>query len=140
MEDRLLRSLAALGDAARLRLLRLVEQQELSVGELAKVLQLPQSTVSRHLKLLHDGRWIVRRSEGTASLYRMDAEALSTEGQQLWEVVRRQFGSTPTLDEDHHRLVEVLAERSPDSKAFFGRIVGEWDRLRAELFGEAFTT
>ncbi|MHC4614110.1 MAG: helix-turn-helix domain-containing protein [Planctomycetota bacterium] len=44
MESGLLRSLACLGDMARLRLLRLVEQEELSVGELARVLQLPQST------------------------------------------------------------------------------------------------
>jgi ArsR family transcriptional regulator len=50
MESGLLRSLASLGDMARLRLLRLVEQEELSVGELARVLQLPQSTVSRHLR------------------------------------------------------------------------------------------
>ncbi|MHC4430116.1 MAG: ArsR family transcriptional regulator, partial [Planctomycetota bacterium] len=51
----LLRWLAALGDLARLRLLRLLEEHELSVGELASILQLPQSTISRHLKLLHEG-------------------------------------------------------------------------------------
>ena len=62
MEPGLLRSLASLGDMARLRLLRLVEQEELSVGELAKVLQLPQSTISRHLKLLHESGEFLRES------------------------------------------------------------------------------
>ncbi len=47
----------------RLRLLRVLEREELGVGELSKILQLPQSTVSRHLKLLHDGDWIERRSD-----------------------------------------------------------------------------
>jgi ArsR family transcriptional regulator len=138
MESGLLRSLACLGDMARLRLLRLVEQEELSVGELARVLQLPQSTVSRHLKVLYESGWIGRRSEGTASLYWMDREALSRGASALWEVVGGQLGESPTLSEDDHRMAEVLAERRADSSAFFGRIVGEWDRLRRELFGESF--
>jgi ArsR family transcriptional regulator len=138
MESGLLRSLACLGDMARLRLLRLVAREELSVGELAKVLQLPQSTVSRHLKLLHEAEWIIRRSAGTASLYWMDREALDPDARALWDVVRTQLGASPALEEDDHRLAEVLAERSTDSKAFYERIVGEWDRLREELFGEAF--
>jgi ArsR family transcriptional regulator len=122
---------------ARLRLLRLVEQEELSVGELARVLQLPQSTVSRHLKVLYESKWIDRRSEGTASLYWMDGEVLSDSARALWDVVRAQLGKSPTLSEDDHRMAEVLAERRTDSSAFFGRIVGEWDRLRRELFGES---
>jgi ArsR family transcriptional regulator len=138
MESGLLRSLACLGDMARLRLLRLVEQEELSVGELARVLQLPQSTVSRHLKVLYESDWIDRRSEGTASMYWMDTEALSAGTRALWDVVRSQMGQSPTLAEDDHRMAEVLAERRTDSSAFFGRIVGEWDRFRRELFGEAF--
>ena len=122
MESGLLRSLACLGDMARLRLLRLIAQEELSVGELARVLQLPQSTVSRHLKVLYESGWIARRSEGTASLYRMDSDALSDGARALWDVVRGQLGASPTLSEDDHRMAEVLAERRTDSKAFFGRI------------------
>ena len=95
-ESGLLRWLAALGDLARLRILRLLETTELSVGELAKVLQLPQSTVSRHLKLLHDGGWIMKRTEGTASLYRMDDESLSPDAGKLWRVARSQLGSSAT--------------------------------------------
>lgn len=139
-ESGLLRSLTTLGDMVRLRLLRLVEQAELSVGELARVLQLPQSTISRHLKVLHDGGWVAKRTEGTASLYRVERETLSAHAQQLWALVRSRLVSSPTLDDDDHRMAEVLAERRTDSKAFFGRLGGEWDRLRRELFGEAFTT
>ena len=135
----LLKWLAPLSDLARLRLLRLLDREELSVGELAKVLQLPQSTVSRHLKLLHEVGWIVKRTEGTASLYRMDEFTLGPAARRLWGLVRGEVGSSATFAEEDHRLTEVLAERRTDAKAFFGRIGGDWDDLRGELFGKRFT-
>jgi ArsR family transcriptional regulator len=102
-------------------------------------LQLPQSTVSRHLKLLHEGHWVMKRAEGTASLYRLSSEGLETEARALWSLARSQLGASPTFDQDDARLAEVLAERRTDSKSFFGRVAGEWDRLRRELFGDSFT-
>lgn len=135
----LLGRLTTLSDMARLRMLRLLQQEELSVGELSRALQLPQSTVSRHLKLLHEGGWIVKRTVGTASLYRLDLQALAHDARELWQVTSTQLGSSPTLLEDDARLQEVLAERRTDSKAFFGRIGGEWDALRQSLFGSDFT-
>lgn len=135
----LLARLSALNDLGRLRVLRLLEREELSVGELARALQLPQSTVSRHLKLLSDGGWTIRRSEGTASLYRVAESALSREARALWSVAREQLRSIPTFQQDDARLAQVLAERRTDSRAFFGRVGGEWDALRRDLFGEAFT-
>jgi len=136
----LLHRLAALGDLARLRILRLLDDRELSVGELARALQLPQSTVSRHLKLLHDGRWIVKRSEGTASLYCLVQDTLDEQAGELWRLARTQLGSSVTLQEDDSRLAEVLAARREDSKTFFGRLGSEWDHLRHDLFGNQFTT
>ena len=81
--DEWLANLTQLGDLARVRLLRLVERTELGVGELATASQLPQSTVSRHLKALHDHGWIIKRSEGTASLYRLDEGSLDPDFRQL---------------------------------------------------------
>ena len=56
--------LSALAEPIRARILLLLERNELTVGELCLVLQLPQSTVSRHLKLLTDDGWLVARGEG----------------------------------------------------------------------------
>jgi SAM-dependent methyltransferase len=131
--------LATLSDLARLRILRLLDKQELSVGELAKALQLPQSTISRHLKLLHEGGWTTRRTEGTASLYQVRDSSLPPEMRDLWNLLRAQLASAATFEHDDARLAEVLAQRRIDSKAFFGQIGGEWDQLRRELFGESFT-
>ncbi|MCC5785125.1 MAG: metalloregulator ArsR/SmtB family transcription factor [Phycisphaerales bacterium] len=131
--------LGALAEPIRLRLLRLLENEELSVGEVAKVVQLPQSTVSRHLKLLADGGWVRKRAVGTASFYRVVHDDLPVEARQLWVTVRSQLGQTPELAEDDRRLAGVLAERRDDSLSFFGRLAGEWDELRSNLFGTAFT-
>lgn len=137
--------LSALGEMIRLRILRVLEREELSVGEVAKVVQLPQSTVSRHLKVLAEGGWLVRRSEGTAALYRLVLDELPEVSRTLWITVREQLGgpkgegNTPELVEDVHRLAGVIGERREDSHTFFGRVAGQWDELRTELFGPRFT-
>lgn len=137
----LLSRLSALNDPLRLRIMRILEREELSVGELARALQLPQSTVSRHLKLLHDGGWVIRRSEGTASLYRVSEPSLDPALRELWLVSRQQLQTAPapTFAQDDARLIGVLNERATDSRSFFGRVAGEWDHLRSDLFGERFT-
>ena len=136
--ERWLSWLGTLGDLARLRMLRLLEREELGVGELARALQLPQSTVSRHLKPLFEQGWVAKRAEGTQSLYRLDASALAADMRDLWRMSREHLGPSPSFEEDDARLAEVLASRRVDSRTFFGRIGGDWDALRHELFGEAF--
>jgi len=130
--------LAALGEAIRLRVLRLLETHELSVGEVARVVQLPQSTISRHLKILADGGWLEKRSHGTATFYRLTLDDLAPDHRGLWVTVRGQMGLVDEVAEDARRLKSVLAERTLDSQAFFGRIAGEWDSVRNDLFGEHF--
>lgn len=132
--------LNALSDPARLRILRVLEREELGVGELARVLQMPQSTVSRHLKLLSESGWLVRRPAGTATLYRFVGDSIDEDARQLWIVARNRLMRFRSFDDDSERLRQVLAERAAtDSRAFFGRIGGEWDALRSELFGDRFT-
>ena len=58
----------------RSRLLLLLDRHELTVSELCTITQLPQSTVSRHLKALVDGGWIASRAEGTSRLYAMSKD------------------------------------------------------------------
>src|SRR5580704_7925698 len=66
--DALLAWMECLADGTRLRLLRLLERNELGVAELCDVLQLPQSTVSRHLKVLSDQGWLRNRRQATNNL------------------------------------------------------------------------
>jgi len=136
----LLQWLDPLTDPARMRLLSLLDVQEMSVGELASSLQLPQSTVSRHLKRLFESDWVVRRSEGTAALYRRASSGLDTTARELWELARRDCEADPQCREDARRASEVIAQRRVDSRRFFGQVGGEWADLRHELFGAGLTT
>src|SRR5688572_23503478 len=129
-----------LSDATRLRLLRLLERHELGVVELCDILQLPQSTVSRHLKVLGDQKWVRSRREATTRLYRMILDELTAPARRLWLLAREQTESWATLKQDELRLTRVLRERAGDSQAFFAGAAAEWDRLRTELYGDAFTT
>jgi SAM-dependent methyltransferase len=131
--------LGALGDVTRLRLLRLLERRELGVGELAKATRLPQSTVSRHLKVLFDAALLQKRSEGTATMYALPADGVDLDARAVWSLTRERLGMSPEFDEDDARLAEVLSERKTDSRTFFGRLGREWDALREDLFGDRFT-
>jgi ArsR family transcriptional regulator len=127
--------LSALADPTRARLLLVLEGQELTVGESCAVLQLPQSTVSRHLKVLADEGWVVSRADGTSRWYRL-ASALPEEAERLWGVVREQVTTAVDAEEDAARLRSVMAGRRSRSREFFSSAAGDWDGLRAELFGE----
>jgi len=133
-------TLASLSDPARLRMLRLLELHELSVGEIAKVFQVAQSTASRQLKVLSDAAWLAKRSEGTASYYKLVTSDLTASSKAIWESLRPQVGAIAGHEEDDRRVRGVLEERKTDSVNFFGRVRGEWDQMRAELFGGRFTS
>jgi ubiquinone/menaquinone biosynthesis C-methylase UbiE/DNA-binding transcriptional ArsR family regulator len=130
--------LSALADTTRSRILLLLDRHELTVTELCSVMQLPQSTVSRHLKALADTGWIAARAEGTSNLYSMTRDGLNPAARRLWALVREQVGSSPAAGQDQRRLQSVLAERRTKSQEFFSSSAGQWDRLRDDLFGERF--
>jgi ArsR family transcriptional regulator len=130
--------LSALADTTRSRLLLLLDRHELTVSELCGIMQLPQSTVSRHLKALADTGWIAARAEGTSNLYAMTRDELDPSARRLWALVREQVGPTPAAAQDQRRVNTVLAERRSKSQEFFSSSAGQWDRLRDELFGERF--
>ena len=128
----------ALADGTRLRLLRLLERHELGVMDLCDVLQLPQSTVSRHLKVLGEGGWVRSRRQGTTNLYRMILDELEPATRKLWLLAREQSDDWATVAQDELRLSRRLKERQKDSEAFFAGAAGEWDKLRVEMYGKKF--
>lgn len=130
-----LESLAALADPVRGRLLVALEGHELAVGELAAVLQLPQSTVSRHLKTLVEAGWVASRADGPSRRYRFSPAAHEGEARTLWRAVRDPLAALPSAEHDAARLRAVLAERRAATRAFFSGAATAWDRLRVELFG-----
>jgi ArsR family transcriptional regulator len=127
-----------LADPTRLRLLRLLERHELGVVEFCDVLQLPQSTVSRHLKVLSDLGWARSRREGTTNLYCLDE--LDVAPRKLWQLAREQTNDWVTVQQDEMRLARRLRDKKNDSQSFFAGAAAQWDKMRAELYGTRFAT
>ncbi|MBI1335479.1 MAG: metalloregulator ArsR/SmtB family transcription factor [Phycisphaera sp.] len=131
--------MSVLSDPTRLRLLRLLERRELGVGDLCGVLQMPQSSVSRHLKVLESQGWVRHRREGTSHLYGMAEDALDNGAKRFWHLTREQSADWSTFDQDRLRLERRLRDRQENSRAFFAGAAGQWDKMRSELFGSSFS-
>lgn len=127
--------LSTLADTTRARLLLVLEGNEFTVSELCTILQMPQSTVSRHLKVLADEGWLLSRPEGTSRRYRMASRGLDEGARELWELVGARAADLPAARQDALRVRSVLAERRTTSEEFFASKAGDWDRVRDELFG-----
>jgi|SRR5687767_1898846 ubiquinone/menaquinone biosynthesis C-methylase UbiE/DNA-binding transcriptional ArsR family regulator len=127
--------LGTLADATRSRILLLLEGTELTVGELCLVMQLPQSTVSRHLKILSDEGWITSRESGTSRFYMLVPGRLDPFAKRLWQVVREQVSSSSAAQQDSRRRESVLSVRRVKMQSFFSGVAANWDQMRTELIG-----
>lgn len=146
----------AMADKTRQRIMQLVARQELSVSELVDCLRQPQSTVSRHLRVLREAGLILDRREATTVMYAAPemtgvngdepqadpgpvrhgrpvnlANGLQT---RLLEWISEQEMPKPTA----RRLEQVLNNRQSRSTEFFSNIGHRWDQLRLEAFGGGF--
>jgi len=117
--DTLLAWMDCLADPMRLRLLRILERHELGVADLCDVLQAPQSTVSRHLKLLLDQGWVQSRRQGTNHLYEMILDELVPAARKLWLLAREQIA-----EEGEKFDCQFIHERSEPFQDPFASSVG----------------
>ena len=121
-------ALKLLAEPTRLRILALLEREELSVGELCKALSMAQSRVSNHLRLLRDAGCLGERHAGTSTFVHL---ALGEKGNgltgRLWHEIRAELESLPEHAADLVRLERVLAARQ--DTGFFDRRAGDWDKL-----------
>ena len=97
-----------LGDETRVRLLALLEQEELTVAELTSITELPQSRVSTHLGRLRDAGLLRDRRSGVSAFYAL--KQLTVEADKLWRLVRNGIDD-PVLERDRLRLSELVLSR-----------------------------
>src|SRR6476646_12300435 len=108
----ILGQMTALADPTRSRLLLALERNELTVNELQSIMQLPQSTISRHLKMLSAEGWVEARAAGTSRHYRIAAESLDPASRRLWHIVRAEIIHSTAAAPASRRNQDVLADRS----------------------------
>ncbi len=127
-----------LSDETRVRLLRLLTREELSVNELAYIAEISQPRVSNHLKTLREEGLVIERRDGSWRHYRVEKENLDSEVLALWPLLESAWNDMEAYKADDYRLRQVLAQRRPHpASEFFDQLSENWDEIRAGLFGEA---
>lgn len=126
----------ALADPSRLRLLALLKEMELTVGELAQVLAQSQPRVSRHLKILADAGLIERRKEGSWVFLQLGQPALV---EPLFALIEAAGDSQAgrQFDADKARLAAVRADRAEAAARYFAAHAAEWDQIRSLHIAES---
>jgi len=138
----------AMSDVTRQRLLRVLSLHDLSVSELVEVVELPQSTVSRHLKILREAGLLVDRRSGATVVYAVPppAEDVTGDGSGVARGngvpgLRRRLldwiGGAEIEPDVVERLERVIQRRQAGG-GFFDTVAARWDQLRIEAFGEVF--
>ena len=127
--EELQRVFKTLADPTRVRLLAVLEHEELAVQELMEVLGMAQSRVSRHLAILREAGLILDRRDGTYVFYRF---AIPDEGawSEAWRLVRSGLHGDPTAERDAAALTRALEARADRARSFFDAVGPEWDALR----------
>ena len=118
-----------LSDPTRVRILRLLEREELVVQELMDVLGMAQSRVSRHLAILREAGLLRDRRDGTYVFYRMISPERGA-WRDAWDLVKRNSRGDPTAERDGAALERVIEARGEHAKSFFDAVGPEWDALR----------
>ncbi len=122
-----------LSEGIRLRLIRLLAQEELNGSELRQILDVPQSTLSRHLNVLKDEGFVQSRREGNHSFFHLDHQPrLNGTTDDLLRIIQDLTGDDPELAQDHAGLNQVLAERKRSVLEHFEAAGESWDDFQQQ--------
>src|SRR3712207_5342919 len=122
----LLKALRLLGDTGRVRILRLLEKEELSVAELQEILGMGQSRISMQLSQLKQAGLVEGRRVGQKSLYR----AVAPVGMEavINEVLERSGDEIPEAAHDDSGLQLALRRRKDTLRQHFDELAGRFGR------------
>src|SRR5438445_7377529 len=123
-----LKSLRALSDATRLRIVALLEADELSVNELQEITRMGQSRISTHLGLLQDSGLVQSRREGKRTFYKLNPQANGS-GNEFIQLAIRGAKELPEQAGDQINLKRILNRRREQAQLYFNQIAGRFDRV-----------
>ncbi len=116
-----------LSDETRIRLLLLLDEQELTVAELAAITRLAQPRVSTHLAQLKKLKLVLVRKEGVCNYHRINREHLESEYTGFWPLLQSSYAEQPLAQQDRKRLQQVLQEQAA-SNNWFDQVAGDMER------------
>src|SRR5207253_5917978 len=123
-----LKSLRALSDPTRLRIVALLEKDELSVNELQEITRMGQSRISTHLGLLQDSGLVQSRREGKRTIYKLTQQTNGTAGEFV-QLASRGARELAEHASDQINLKRILNRRQEQAQVFFNQVAGRFDRV-----------
>lgn len=133
------RTLKALADPLRLRMLAAVAQEELTVGEVQEVVASAQSSVSRNLALLREAGLVRDRKEGTNVYFSMRPN-MAAPVREIFESLQSRFAEIPEVRSDRVRLAACRRRKLRRSAGYFESVAGDWERIRKSYFDDRVTS
>jgi len=128
----MLKNLRLAADPSRLRILLLLEREELSVAELQEILGMGQSRISTHLAQLKQAGLVEDRRNGKSVLYRLKPSARSNGSSngfgKMLDVLRQAAGEIPEAEQDSEALGIALRRRQDKMRAYFDELAGKFGR------------
>src|SRR6267378_2794016 len=122
-----LKSLRALSDPTRLRIIALLERDELSVNELQEITRMGQSRISTHLGLLQEADLLQSRRDGKRTFYKLQA-VTSGVALETIQLAIRGAKELPEYGADQINLKRILARRNEQEQVYFNQVAGRFDR------------
>jgi ubiquinone/menaquinone biosynthesis C-methylase UbiE len=133
------RTLKALADPLRLRILAAVAEEELTVGEVQEVVESVQSSVSRNLAILREAGFVQDRKEGT-SVYFSARQPMLEPAREVFRSLQSRLADVPEVKRDQVRLAETKRRRLQRSRSYFESVAGDWERIRRSYFDDRVTS
>lgn len=124
----ILKALRALSDATRLRIMALLEHEELSVNELQEITRLGQSRISTHLGLLQDSGLVQSRREGKRTFYKLNTPANGS-AREFTQLAIRGAKELSEQAGDQINLKRILNLRREQAQVYFNQVAGRFDRM-----------
>src|SRR5918994_1658368 len=135
----IVRTIKALGDPLRLRVLAAVAQEELTVGEVQEVVASVQSSVSRNLAILREAGFVQDRKEGT-NVYFTVRQNMPEPAGELFKSLQARLTELPEAKQDRARLEICRRRRLHRSQSYFESVAGDWERICKSYFDDRVTS
>ncbi len=123
----------AMADSTRIRLYHILLHHEMSVNEIVTLMDMGQSRISRHLKILTDCGLLTCRRDGVWAFYAAERDG---DGAQMATLVESLVVGESQVRDDNLRADAVIRDRRLKRLQFFDDIAPRWEHLKADIIGD----
>ncbi len=123
----------ALADETRLRIFCLLLYHEFNVNEMVQAMDMGQSRISRHLKILAESGLISSRRDGSFVYYH---GVINEDNRELIDFIQGHIDVEAEIQSDLDRAEAIFLERKTQTARFFSRVAAYWEQLKESIFGD----